>query len=566
MNSRDFPFTIMDIATLLRLNIRRRSGGSVCVDCPFCGDHRGKMNINTVKNVWRCNYCNESGGMLALYAKAQGISNSEAYREICEILQTEGFAPEYASPAAVVESEKPQSERASVREVHQTYSMLLAMLPLLPAHQEHLRIQRGLSNEQIEQFGFKSTPPPYLCRSLAEHLEKQGCTLQGVPGFYQDDYGRWTIKFYRRTAGILIPIRGLDGLIHGMQIRLDHPIKDPDDPPDKVGTKYLWLSSTGKTMGTTSGSPVHFIGDPCARVVYVIEGGLKAYICHALMNRTFVATAGANNVSQLDAVFEFLRKNGTEEIIEAADMDKYRNAMVDQGVSKIYLMAKQHGLKCRRLTWNPNYKGMDDWQLAVRRQQNNEVKENQHMNFKEQYLWGLCTLEQIDAFVEHWHQLPADGTGLTDYLGLTQQEYLSFLQEDVTMPLQKLLDAQRRCQEYRVYQLDFENGKTIPFAFSGISALQKAGFEQPPAAEYRLMYEGKQYCPMDADTNTVLEQIYVHLNDKFPADYHGRSLTASDVIELRENGSRTYFYCDTVGFVPVKFSPMLAKPMKCYER
>lgn len=120
-------------------------------------------------------------------------------------------------------------------------------------------------------------------------------------------------------------------------------------------------------MGTSSGSPVHFIGDPCARVVYVIEGGLKAYICHALMGRTFVATAGANNVSQLDALFAFLQKNGTEEIIEAEDMDKYRNAMVDKGASKIYLMARKYGLNCRRLTWNPNYKGMDDWQLALRR-------------------------------------------------------------------------------------------------------------------------------------------------------------------------------------------------------
>ena len=565
MSSRDFPFTIMDIATLLRLNVRRRSGGSVYVDCPFCGDHRGKMNINMVKNVWRCNYCNESGGMLALYAKAQGISNSEAYREICEILQTEGFAPEYASPAAVVESEKPQSERASIREVHQTYSMLLAMLPLLPAHREHLRIQRGLSSEQIEQFGFKSTPPPYLCRSLAERLEKQGCTLQGVPGFYQDDYGRWTIKFYRRTAGILIPIRGLDGLIHGMQIRLDHPIKDPDDPPDKVGTKYLWLSSTGKTMGTTSGSPVHFIGDPCARVVYVIEGGLKAYICHALMNRTFVATAGANNVSQLDSVFDFLRKNGTEEIIEAADMDKYRNTMVEQGASKIYLMAKQHGLKCRRLTWNPNYKGMDDWQLAVHRQQNNETKEALSMNFKQQYLWGLCSIQQIEAFVEHWHQLPENSVTLPDYLGLTPQEYHSYLQNDDLSTLQSLLDPQRRYQQYRIYQLDFEQSKTIPYAFSGISALQKAGFEQPPASDYRLVYNSGLYCPQQESADAVLARVYLHLNDHLPEDYHGRSLTASDIVELHESGKRTYFYCDTVGFVPVKFSPMLAKPMKRHE-
>ena len=77
--STDFPFTILDVAHLLRLNIRRRGTDHVYVDCPICGDKRGKMNLNIKKNVWRCNYCDEGGGMLALYAKVYGISNSDAY-------------------------------------------------------------------------------------------------------------------------------------------------------------------------------------------------------------------------------------------------------------------------------------------------------------------------------------------------------------------------------------------------------------------------------------------------------------------------------------------------------
>lgn len=49
----DFPFTIMNAASLLRLNIRRKGTGHVYVDCPICGDRRGRMNINSAKNVWR---------------------------------------------------------------------------------------------------------------------------------------------------------------------------------------------------------------------------------------------------------------------------------------------------------------------------------------------------------------------------------------------------------------------------------------------------------------------------------------------------------------------------------
>lgn len=51
--------------------------------------------------------------MLSLYAKAYGISNSDAYREICETLQTEGFAPEYTVPTPKAVELQPQSEQAS---------------------------------------------------------------------------------------------------------------------------------------------------------------------------------------------------------------------------------------------------------------------------------------------------------------------------------------------------------------------------------------------------------------------------------------------------------------------
>lgn len=380
----DLPFGIMDVAGLLRLNIRRRAPGQVYVDCPICGDRRGKMNLNTEKDLWRCNYCGEGGGMLSLYAKVYGVSNSDAYREICDALAVNGFSPDYTVPEKTTPAEAEQSDAASVQEVHQTLSMLLSMLTLIPAHREHLRSVRGLSDDEITRFGFKSTPPPFLCRSLTNRLVKAGCRVQGVPGFYVDDNGCWTVKFHQRTSGIIIPIFGVDGLIHGAQIRLDHPLKDKDDPPEKTGVKYLTLSSTGKRMGTTSGSPIHFVGDPCSRVVYVTEGCLKADVAHALMHRTFVATLGVNNTAKLDELFAFLHRNGTEEIIEAEDMDKYSNEMVEKGASKIYALAARHGMRCRRLTWNPNYKGIDDWQLALRRKEQ-KMKEDPGMTFKEQY-------------------------------------------------------------------------------------------------------------------------------------------------------------------------------------
>ena len=394
--SQDFPFGIMDVVELLHLHIRRRQADSAYTDCPFCGDRRGKMNVNFIKNVWRCNYCGEHGGMLNLYARVNNTTNSEAYREICDALQagdtswgyggTEstdahaGFPAREPHAGSRPDAGIPQAERAGPQEIHQTYSLLLEMLSLNSAHRAHLRSEkRGLSDEQIDSLGFKSTPPYFLCRSLTERLMKQGCKVEGVPGFYLHEGGYWTAKFGSRTAGILIPAIGIDGLIRGMQILLDVPFKDKDDPPEKAGTKYIWLSSSTKNMVVTSGSPVHFIGNPCARTIYVTEGILKADIAHVLLNRSFVAVAGANNVAQLGPLFALLAQNGTELIIEAHDMDKYSNEMIAKGSSKIYLLARQQGMECRRLTWNPNYKGIDDWQLALRRKKQQKEGGDQNL-------------------------------------------------------------------------------------------------------------------------------------------------------------------------------------------
>ena len=579
----EFPFGIMEVVELLHLRVRRQQANSVYVDCPFCGDRRGRMNVNFVKNVWRCNHCDEHGGMLALYAKLNHTTTSDAYWEIAEALcdntheeharsgneaqpqPASTGSPSsgaWAAAAGHSSSERktvPQSDKASPAEIHQTLSLLLAQLTLRPAHREHLRSpKRGLSDEQIESLGFKSTPPPFLCRSITDRLIKQGCRVQGVPGFYRDDSGHWTMAFYKKTSGILIPAIGFDGRLQGFQIMLDVPLKHKDDPPEKPGAKYIWFSSSSKTDGTGSGSPVHLIGDPSARVVYVIEGLLKADISHCLTGRTFAAIAGANNTSPLDPLFALLAQNGTEEIIEAHDMDKYNNQMTMAGASKIYLTARKYGMNCRRLTWNPNYKGFDDWQLALRRE-NQRRKEIDRLSFKAQYLRGLCELAHIEDCIELWQHLAENKTCLTEYLGLTREEHETFLRQGRDA-LGALLEPQRRKQRFVLYQLELDEQKAIPFAFKELAALQKAGYEQPPAAMYYVAGSGEIYCPAEESDDTLLKRLFADCREELPEGCHGRPMALSDVVELDHSPRRVYYYVNGEHEFPqVKFSPMLAK-------
>lgn len=516
----DFPFDILDVAQLLHLNIRRRQAESVYTDCPFCGDKRGKMNLNFVKNVWRCNYCGARGGMLALYARVRGTTHSGAYSEICDALQTgeTGWGCESNSTAAAgascgkfpaagrLREETPHPSRADAQTVHQTLSLLFHMLALKPEHLAHLKSEkRGLTDAQIRKLGFKSTPPHYLCRSLAARLIAQGCTVEGVPGFYKDKEGSWTAAFSSYTSGILIPTVGIDGFLCGAQILLDKPFKDADAPPEKAGTKYIWFSSASKPMGTSSGSPVHFVGDPSSRVVYVTEGLLKADIAHCLTGRSFAAVAGANNVRGLDKVFALLAQNGTELIIEAHDMDKTSNPMIAKGCSEIFRIAKAHGIQCRSLTWDPNYKGIDDWQLALRR---NAQEKKQGQEKKR----PAITADQ----------------------------------------------QQCKTQRFRLYQLELEAQQPIPFAFRGIGALHKAGYTQPPAALYRLVWDtGLPRGEAQTDED-FLQTVRAYCRDDLPQG-GGRPMAASDVVELYDSDERRYFYMDALDFVQTSFSPFLAK-------
>ena len=146
---------------------------------------------------------------------------------------------------------------------------------------------------------------------------------------------------------------------------------------------------------------------------------------------------------------------------------------------------------------------------------------------------------------------------------MPDEEYQAFLQPGGNARLAALLNAQRKQLGCRLYQLEFtDTEKTKPFAFSGIDALHKAGFQQPPASEYRLVRDETLYCPKDEPDLAVLERVFDHYNGKLPADYPGRCIAPSDVLELYDAEKRRYYYRDRKQFVPVAFSPLLARPIQ----
>lgn len=514
------------------------------------------MKVTYTKNVWRCNYCNESGGMLKLYAMAKNISTSEAKHEICDTMLNGDLWDSWNGEETIIKKppEKVQlSKLAEIPVIHKTLTGLLGMLNLSEQHREHLHVKRGLTDDEIDRLGYKSTPAILYGKTIDRsvdfariHRRRSSRILSKIRTM--------DIKISNHTFRILIPVRGFDGLIRGCQIRLDVPLKNENE--DKEGAKYVWLSSAGKPMGTSSGSPVHIAGNPNARVVYVTEGILKADVSHILMNRTFAGIAGISNLSQLELLLAYLAENGTEVIVGAPDLDRFRNENVSRAVTKMSILVRKYGMDFRLLFWNPNYKGVDDWQLAVKRK--STVKEDSIMNFRKRFIYGLCNFDAIDDEVEAWHQVKEYECKLHEYLGLSDDEFTLGVQTGYK-ELEKMLLSQRREQKYRIYQIDLNAGRVIPYALGGIKFLHKAGYEYPPATDYRLVYEGTMFYEESEDEHTRLTRLTEIFGDELPEDYHGRSIAPSDVLEFYNDMERKYFYRDEKGFWQVKFSPMLAK-------
>lgn len=281
------------------------------------------MNINYQKNVYGCVRCGAGGGMVDLYARYYRLTAKEAYDEICSGLHLDTEKNIYREPVKAPEPVPEESPRASAEEIHKTYSMLLSFLSLSQKHWEDLE-HRGLSQEQIEEQRYRSTPV-FGIRRLAERLLAENCVLQGVPGFYQDKDGIWTINFSGKRSGFLIPVRSMDGKIQGMQIRQD---KAED------GGKYIWFSSGNRKMGTSSGSPVHVIGDVDTENIYVTEGPLKGTIAHYLTGKTFLCVAGVMQYKNLPLLLQSLKQRNLKKVFEAYDMDKMQNIKVNEAVCR----------------------------------------------------------------------------------------------------------------------------------------------------------------------------------------------------------------------------------------
>jgi len=137
------------------------------ISCPCCDDNPRKkhLNINLNKDVFCCPRCHFSGGVFDLYSYYSGVDRKIAREVLMEKLGLKDSGSSYEgsnnkrerrtiTKPILQEIELPLTD---IDARHETYAALLGKLSLASDHRENL-LSRGLTDEQIRIFGYKTMP------------------------------------------------------------------------------------------------------------------------------------------------------------------------------------------------------------------------------------------------------------------------------------------------------------------------------------------------------------------------------------------------------------------------
>lgn len=411
----------------LVLNDRTLEREEVEASCPFCGDNgpgKHHLFLNTTRNIFRCVLCGEKGNSVSLYAKLEGVSNRQAFRALSEDARIFRF------PKPPLSKKPAEREPSSLAARHSAYHEMLIHLQLSPKHKADL-LSRGLSEERIEHNMYRSLPSSESARRMLAGILSDFHALEGIPGFYVKD-GQWTIA---GRSGLLIPYRDKDGLIQGLQIRLDDEINP--------ARKYRWLSSRGMAHGTRSRSYIHVTGNLSARTAYLTEGGLKGDVASFLdHDALFLCFAGVTATAGIKEML-FSMKN-IEEVVVALDMDKLMNWRVQRAMENLMdLIRDLPGLCVRLMNWNMSFKGVDDFYKARNDAMSHGVNildmTSNFITIRLEELWKQEYPGQDRGFIHtcEWEELtvpmkeltagkPTDMNKAWHYLKLLQEGYSGF--------------------------------------------------------------------------------------------------------------------------------------------
>lgn len=275
------------------------------------------------------------------------------------------------------------------------YRFFLKHLYLNKMHVRYLS-REGWPIELIQRSMLRSLPTnnsshynTYDRERITLDLIHEFGSVQGVPGFYQRQNGKWT---FSGSSGILIPQYDHNHYLYRLRIRLDHPQVDDSGKEKNKYNNFSSYFETKTTAGTSanayingcrSGSHISLYDNPELddyTVCYITEGEKKAIYANYILHIPVVSIPGVNSFSKLleqsengFTVLDYLKSRGCRILIIAYDSDKYINQSVLMYEGKIIEFLSSQDFHIGVAFWNPSFgKGLDDI-LAINIRPNYEL-------------------------------------------------------------------------------------------------------------------------------------------------------------------------------------------------
>ena len=377
-----------------QLDLERR-GYQLFGICPFHNDERvGNFALGGPHNGYKCFACGKAGDLIDLIIKLDGVGFKQALitaaidLDIMSESDAESFStggkPTYIK---VIEdmfdaSDSPYTDLTEEQILwrNAVYSLLsegdAIVNPyaerygiekksrLSDKHYQQLRLERQLTDEEIEEAGFftMNKDYPWLSVLYMRLFEEAGFppNALNVPGFWKLKDGA-TISHYKRPDGTIVDF---DLMGYGKQFywftetidALGIPIKDdkgrivaiqlrPDD--EHYSGKYIWFSSAftkndkKKESGLSAGAQhdVTVPKDWNTPNVFITEGKFKSLAIAKTFRSTSISLQGVSTYRTIGEKVKRLNDNHTKEVenvIVAFDADlSFNNAVMNSVLNMV---------------------------------------------------------------------------------------------------------------------------------------------------------------------------------------------------------------------------------------
>ncbi len=266
-----------------------------------------------------------------------------------------------------------KSELAPIEVRDFVYRKLIALSPSTESD-EIINGPKGLRSRKLLDFeNYGSLPRKHterrkiakiirnsICHQFPDYVRTQKSAASGLPGFWfnkKDQIQIWREKDFNCPM-LLIPYRDEAGRIQACQIRFMEQIADNN-------LRYLWLSTPEKSVGISSGSPLHFASykKGISDIPFLItEGALKAATVHFFKSDFNILAVGGVTCQAR----EIIRATRFHPLFLAFDGDGAENLFVARAILKLIKLRFQdsdeykYQTRIKILTWDRSVKGIDD--------------------------------------------------------------------------------------------------------------------------------------------------------------------------------------------------------------